>query len=64
MEQTHITIEKRRYAALIDTLKLARTALLRTPRRFDCPPYDSFTLAQKIDLAIAETTRPTTEVRR
>jgi hypothetical protein len=51
---THITIEKRRYAALIEALKLARYALLRTGRRFDCPPHDHYTVAHTINLAIAE----------
>ena len=53
---THITIERRRYAALIEALKLARYALLRTGRRFDCPPHDHYTVAHTINLAIAEST--------
>jgi len=49
-----ITIERRRYAALIDALKLARYAMLRSGRRFDCPPHDPYTVAHTIDVAIAE----------
>lgn len=48
-----VTIEKRRLAALIDAARLARYALLRTGRRFDCPPHDPHSLAHTIDLAIA-----------
>lgn len=58
-----ITLERRRYAALIEALKLARYALLRSGRRFQCPPYDGYSLAAQIDKAIAETCSPTTEVR-
>jgi hypothetical protein len=49
-----ITIERRRYAALIDALKLARYAMLRSGRRFDCPPHDPYTVAHTIDTAIAD----------
>lgn len=49
-----ITIERRRFAALIDALKLSRYAILRTSRRFDCPPHDPHALARTIDIAIAE----------
>jgi hypothetical protein len=49
-----ITIERRRYAALIEALKLSRYAILRTSRRFDCPPHDPHALARTIDIAIAE----------
>lgn len=49
-----ITIDKRRYAALIEALRLARYALIRTRRRFDCPPHDHYAVAHKIDLAIAD----------
>jgi len=48
-----ITIERRRYAALIEALKLARYAMLRSGRRFDCPPHDPYTVAHAIDAAIA-----------
>ena len=48
-EQILITIETRRYAALIESLRLARYALLRSGRRFDCPPYDGYSVAAKID---------------
>lgn len=49
-----ITLERRRYAALIEALKLSRYAILRTRRRFDCPPHDPHALALTIDVAIAE----------
>ena len=49
-----ITIERRRYAALIDALKLARYALLCSGRRFDCPPHDSYSVAHTIDVAISD----------
>lgn len=48
-----ITLETRRYAALIEALKLARYALLRTGRRFSCPPHDHYSVAHTIDVAIA-----------
>ena len=48
-----ITIERRRYTALIDALKLARYAMLRSGRRFDCPPHDKYTVAHTIDVAIS-----------
>ncbi len=48
-----ITLERRRYAALIEALKTARYALLRSGRRFDCPPHDKYTVAHTIDVAIA-----------
>ncbi len=53
-ETPMITIERRRYAALIEALRLARYALLRSGRRFDCPPHDKYTVAHTIDTAIAE----------
>ena len=53
-EPSLITIERRRYAALIEALKLARYAILRTGRRFDCPPHDQYTVAHTIDVAIAD----------
>jgi len=51
-----ITLERRRFAALIEALKLARYAILRTGRRFDCPPHDQYSVAHTIDLAIAQAT--------
>ena len=48
-----ITIETRRFVALIEALKLARYAVLRSGRRFDYPPHDPHTLARTIDFAIA-----------
>ena len=53
-EPSLITIERRRYAALIEALKLARYAILRTGRRFDCPPHDQYSVAHTIDVAIAD----------
>ncbi len=61
--QTHITIERGRYAALVDALKLARYALLRSGRRFDCPPHDHYTIAHTIDLALAKNNGIGSEVR-
>ena len=58
-----ISIEMRRYAALIEALKLARYALLRSSRRFDCPPHDHYSVAHTIDLAIAQNTGIGSEVR-
>ena len=58
-----ITVERRRYTALIDALKLARYALLRTGRRFDCPPHAQYTVAHTIDVAIADAARVVREVR-
>ncbi len=58
-----ITIERRRYAALIDALRLARYAILRSGRRFDCPPHDQYTVAHTIDVAIADAARVVREVR-
>jgi hypothetical protein len=52
--QPIVTLERRRYAALIDALKLARYALVRSGRRFDCPPHDHYTVAHTIDVAIAK----------
>ena len=49
-----ITVERRRYTALIDALKLARYAILRSGRRFDCPPHDMYSVAHTIDVAIAD----------
>lgn len=49
-----ITLERRRYAALVDALKLARYALIRTKRQFDCPPHDHYSVAHTIDKAIAD----------
>ena len=51
-----ITLERRRFAALIEALKLARYAFLRTGRRFDCPPHDQYSVAHTIDMAIAQAT--------
>ncbi len=52
-----ITLERRRYAALIEALKLARYALIRSRRRFDCPPHDHYSVAHTIDVAIADAQR-------
>lgn len=58
-----ITVERRRYAALIAALELARYALMRSGRRFDCPPHDQYTVAHTIDVAIAEARSAEREVR-
>ena len=62
-EPLMITIERRRYAALIDALRLARYALHRSGRRFDCPPHDHYTVAHTIDVAIAQNVGTGSEVR-
>ena len=62
-EPLMITIERRRYAALIDALRLARYALHRSGRRFDCPPHDAYSVAHTIDVAIAKNTEIGSEVR-
>jgi hypothetical protein len=61
--QPIVTLERRRYAALIEALKLARYALVRSGRRFDCPPHDHYTVAHTIDVAIANANRTDCEVR-
>lgn len=58
-----ITLEKRRYMALIEALRLARYAILKTQRRFDCPPHDPYALALTIELAIANAAKSASEVR-
>ena len=63
IRQTHITIEIGRYAELVDALKLARYALLRSGRRFDCPPHDAYTVAHTIDAALAKNNDIGSEVR-
>lgn len=60
---THITIERGLYAELVDALKLARYALLRSGRRFDCPPHDHYTVAHTIDVALAKNNSLGSEVR-
>ena len=62
-EPLMITIERRRYAALVDALKLARYALVRSGRRFDCPPHDHYSVAHTIDVAIAQGVATEMEVR-
>jgi hypothetical protein len=61
--QPLITIERRRFTALLEALKLARYALHRSGRRFDCPPHDHYSIAHTIDLAIAQNTGIGSEVR-
>jgi hypothetical protein len=61
--QPLITIERRRFTALLEALKLARYALHRSGRRFDCPPHDHYSVAHTIDLAIAQNTGIGSEVR-
>jgi len=48
-----IVLERRRYTALIEALRLARYALVRSGRRFSCPPHDHYSVAHTIDVAIA-----------
>ena len=64
MTQTsRISIERRHIVALIEALKLARYALLRTGRSFDCPPHDKYSVAHTIDVAIAQGIAAQKEVR-
>jgi len=51
---TVITVEKRRIAALIAALELARYAMLHPGSRIVCPPHTSYGLAHTINRAIAE----------
>lgn len=62
-EFSFITLERSKYAALVEALRLARYALVRTKRRFDCPPHDHYTVAHTIDLAIADAAKAELEVR-
>jgi hypothetical protein len=48
-----ISIERRRFAALIDALKLAHYAL-KISRCFGCGPTDSYVIAAKIEQALRE----------
>jgi hypothetical protein len=51
---TVITVEKRRIAALIAALELARYAMLSPRSRIVCPPHTTYGLAHTIDKAIAD----------
>ena len=48
-----VSIERRRYAALIDALRLAQFAL-RTGRLFGCGPTDSYRIADRLSLALKD----------
>jgi hypothetical protein len=50
---THISIERRRYAALIEALKSA-TFALKAGRIYDCGHTDNYTIAKRIDGLLAE----------
>ncbi len=50
---THISIERRRFAALIDALKMARDAL-KYARLYQCGHTDNYVVAAKIERALAE----------
>jgi hypothetical protein len=58
-----ITVEKRRYAALIAALELARYAVLHPGSRVVCPPHSSYGLAHTIERAIADAVPADREVR-
>jgi hypothetical protein len=51
---TLITIEKRRIAALLGALELARYAMLQPGSRIVCPPHTNYGVAHTINQAIAE----------
>lgn len=53
-QSTLITIEERRYAALLAALMLARYAMLHPGSRIICPPHTNYGLAHAIDRAIAD----------
>lgn len=57
-----IAIEKRRLAALISALQLARYAMLQPRSRIICPPHTSYGLAHTIDRAIADARQAEREV--
>ncbi|RTL70312.1 MAG: hypothetical protein EKK41_12775 [Hyphomicrobiales bacterium] len=57
-----ITLEKRRFAALIAALLLARYAMLQPRSRIVCPPHTSYGLAHTIDRAIADARKAEREV--
>ena len=48
-----VSIERRRFAALIDALKLAQFAL-RTGRLFGCGPTDSYSIANRLTAALKD----------
>jgi hypothetical protein len=50
---THISIERRRYAALIEALKSA-TFALKAARIYHCGHTDNYTIAKRIDGLLAE----------
>lgn len=53
MSATHITLERRRYAALIDALKSASDAL-KWARLYRCGHTDNYVIAKRIDRLLAE----------
>ena len=50
---THISIERRRYAALIEALKSAVFAL-KTARIYHCGHTDNYVIASQIERLLAE----------
>jgi hypothetical protein len=50
---THISIERRRYAALIEALKSA-TFALKAGRIYHCGHTDNYIIAKQIDRLLAE----------
>ena len=58
-----VTIPKRDIVALTEALKLARYALQRSGRSFDCPPHDRYSIAHTLDAAIARGIAAQKEVR-
>lgn len=49
-----VTIDQRRFAALVSALLLARYAMLHPGSRIMCPPHTNYGLARTIDVAIAD----------
>jgi hypothetical protein len=50
---SHVSIERRRFAALIEALKMARDAL-KYARLYQCGNTDNYVVAAKIERALAD----------
>ena len=61
-ETLMVTIERRRFAALIEALKLAHFAL-KTSRMFSYGPDNSYVITAKLGEAIKDATHADREVR-
>lgn len=64
MSEVHfITLERRKFAALVAALRTARYALIRSGHSFYCPPHDHYSIAHTINLAIADAVQVEKEAR-